>query len=306
MTELKLVVTGKYACADDVVAIELADADGRVLPAWTPGAHIEMDLAPGLTRRYSLAGGNQETWRLAVLREPHGRGGSRHIHEHLQIATTLAARGPYNHFELHDADRYIFIAGGIGITPILPMVHTVATLGTQFSLLYGGRQRTSMAFLGELSRYGRQVIVHPHDEAGPFPLDQAVAGMAAGTLVYCCGPTGLLDAVRARAQSWPDGTLHLEQFRTDADGDGFTVHLAGSGMTLAVPRDKSILDVVEEAGVAVMSSCRSGTCGTCETPVLGGTVEHRDTVLTDDERRSGQSMMICVSRSVLPTLTLDL
>ncbi|MEU5930586.1 PDR/VanB family oxidoreductase [Streptomyces antimycoticus] len=303
-----LLVTHKQSIAENVVALTLSDPDGCPLPAWTPGAHVDIALEPGLSRPYSLTGGvDSGVWRVAVLRVPTGRG-SRYLHDTVAPGSVLRIDGPRNDFPLIPARRYVFIAGGIGITPILPMVSEVERSGAEWQLYYGGRRRASMAFLDELARYGDRVHVYPEDEQGLLPLSTALRGAASGTRVYCCGPELLLDAVRQHVDERPGSTVHFERFRPtgDALGECFEVRLARSGHTLTVPPGKSILEVVEEAGVEVLSSCRTGTCGTCETAVLGGIPDHRDDVLSADERESGDVMMICTSRSLTPQLALDL
>jgi ferredoxin-NADP reductase len=220
-------------------------------------------------------------------------------------------RGPRNNFPLVDSPRYLFIAGGIGITPILAMIRTAEAAGADWRLVYGGRRRASMAFLEELARYGDRVSIHPQDETGLLDLDSLLGAPEPDTLVYCCGPEALLAAVEQRCGAWPRRSLHVERFaprpqaapvRTEA----FEVVLQQSELTLSVPPDRSILSVVEEAGVGVLSSCAEGTCGTCETRVLAGEPDHRDSVLDEDERQAKDCMMICVSRACTERLVPDL
>ncbi|MGR6921899.1 PDR/VanB family oxidoreductase [[Actinomadura] parvosata] len=307
--ERKLVVHARARAADEVITLDLRDPDGAELPSWTPGAHLDLVLAGDLVRQYSLCGDPAErtTWRIAVLREPDGRGGSAFVHDELHPGATILVRGPRNHFPLHPAPRYLFIAGGIGITPILPMVAAAEAAGAGWRLAYGGRSRASMAFVRDL-RDDDRVTVWPQDERGLLDLDALLADAAPGTLVYCCGPAPLLAAVEERC---PPDVLHLERFSPKDAGPPlvsgpFEVELAGSGRTLTVPPGRSILDVVEEAGVPVLSSCREGTCGTCETGVLAGAVDHRDSLLSAEERAAGDVMFICVSRAAGPKLVLDL
>ena len=297
--------------ADGVLGLTLRAADGAQLPPWRPGAHVDLVLEPGLVRQYSLCGDpdDRHRWRLAVLREPAGRGGSRHVHERLTPGTHLRVDGPRNHFELLPAPEYLFIAGGIGITPIMPMLAAATAAGARWRLLYGGRRRASMALLDRLAPYGDRVSVHPQDEAGLLdlsPLDTP----RPGTLVYCCGPEPLLAAVEARCAGWPEGALRVERFTPKpaefaADHD-FEVVLSCSDRTVHVPAGISVLKAIEQAGVSVLSSCREGTCGTCETGVLDGEPEHRDSILTEAERAAGDLMMICVSRCRGERLVLDL
>jgi ferredoxin-NADP reductase len=308
---LELVVTHKEKLADDVVRLTLRDPDGRPLPSWEPGAHIDLVLADDLVRQYSLCGSPEDdaAYQVAVLREPDGRGGSARVHDELAAGDRIRVDGPRNHFALVDAERYLFLAGGIGITPILPMLDRVARTGRDWRLVYGGRTRSSMAFTADLDRDDGRVTIQPQDEQGLLDLPGLLAEPKPGTAVYCCGPEPLLAAVEQHCTGWPGDALHVERFTPKAD-DGphtaFEVELAGSGRVLRVPADRSILDVAEEAGVIVLSSCREGTCGTCETGVLGGTPDHRDSVLTEAEQRAGDVMMLCVSRSSSPRLVLDL
>ncbi|GGU16995.1 PDR/VanB family oxidoreductase [Lentzea flava] len=309
---MKLLLESKKPIADGVVLLTLRHPDGHPLPAWTPGAHVDLELGDDLVRQYSLCGDPHDNTvlQVAVLREPDGRGGSQYVHDVLTAGQLIEVHGPRNHFALVEAERYLFIAGGIGITPILPMIAEVAAAGHDWRLVYGGRTRSSMAFLDELEPLGR-VEIRPQDEAGLLDLATLLGEPAPGTAVYCCGPEGLLTAVEQHCAQWPAGTLHVERFAPKPDAaqgprQGFEVELSQSGEVLRVEPDESVLEVVERAGVPVLSSCQEGTCGTCETVVLAGTPDHRDSVLTDDERENGDVMMICVSRSRSPRLVLDL
>lgn len=308
--EAEVVVERREFAADGVLALTLRHPLGKELPAWEPGAHIDVVLGPELERQYSLCGdpADRHAWRIAVLREPDGRGGSAHVHEQLGQGDKVRVRGPRNHFALRPAPRYRFIAGGIGITPILPMLAAAEAAGAEWTLLYGGRTRRTMAFTEELSRYGGdRVTVAPQDETGLLDLASVLDGVPEGTLVYCCGPGPLLDAVEARC---PAGLLQVERFapkeREDGENSEFEVELARSGRTVTVPADVSVLDAVRGAGAEVLFSCTEGTCGTCETDVLDGTPDHRDSVLTAEEQESGETMMICVSRCRGKRLVLDL
>ena len=307
--EAELVVDRRDSAADGVLALTLRHPLGEQLPQWEPGAHVDVVLGPGLERQYSLCGdpADRTAWRIAVLREPVGRGGSAHVHEQLGQGDKVRVRGPRNHFALRPAPRYRFIAGGIGITPILPMLAAAEAQGAEWTLLYGGRTRESMAFTEELSRYGDRVTVAPQDETGLLDLSSVLDGVPEGTLVYCCGPGPLLDAVEERC---PAGLLHVERFtpkeQPAAENTEFEVELAQTGTTVTVAPDVSVLDAVRASGVEVLFSCTEGTCGTCETDVLDGTPDHRDSVLTDEEREAGETMMICVSRCRGKRLVLDL
>lgn len=305
----ELQVARKERVASDVVCLTLVHPQGHTLPRWTPGAHVSILVAPGVVRQYSLCGDldDDRSWQVAVLREQ-GGAASCHLHDVVEQGGLIRVQGPRNDFTLVPADRYVFIAGGIGITPLLPMLQAASAAGTDWSLLYGGRQLTSMAFLDRLAADGSRVTVWPQDQRGLLPLPTLLARPAPGTAVYCCGPEPLLQAVVRASEHWPAGAVHLERFRarTEPDDQSFEVVLERSGLALTVPADRSVLEVVEQAGVEVLSSCRTGTCGTCETAVLRGTPDHRDAFLSDEERACSQTVLLCVSRSRTPTLVLDL
>ncbi|MEG9518321.1 PDR/VanB family oxidoreductase [Saccharopolyspora indica] len=297
--------------------LSLGSPDGTELPPWTAGAHVDLVLSADLTRQYSLCGdpGDRSVMKVAVLREPDGRGGSQFVHDKIAVGSTLRVRGPRNNFPVVDAESYLFIAGGIGITPLLPMIAQVALSGRSWRLAYGGRTRASMAYREFLeAEYPGHVEVYPMDEVGLLDLDALLAEPGSSCddkVVYCCGPEGLLTAVETACADWPQGSLHIERFAPKAGADDgprttFEVELAESQMTLTVPADKSILEVVEDAGIQILSSCQEGTCGTCETALLEGVADHRDSVLTDDERAANDTMMICVSRACSSRLVLDL
>ncbi|MGY1845245.1 PDR/VanB family oxidoreductase [Modestobacter sp. SYSU DS0875] len=312
--DVRLHVTRRTVGAEGVVVLELQDLSGADLPAWAPGAHIDLLLPGGVVRQYSLCSDpdDRSRWQIGVLREPAGRGGSAYVHDQLVEGSEVDVRGPRNNFPLEPAPRYVFIAGGIGITPIMPMAVAAEQAGAEWEFHYGGRSRTSMAFLDTLqAACGPRLTLHPQDEVGLIDLPRILDDPQPGTLVYCCGPEPLLAAVEAQCAGWPPGTLHVERFAPKEQGapvrsDSFEVELAASGLTLTVPPDRSILEVVEEAGVPVLSSCQEGTCGTCETPVLEGEVDHRDSLLTPEEQAAGETMFICVSRAACPRLVLDL
>lgn len=298
--------------AEGVVVLRLAPADRDALPAWEPGAHVDV-MTPVGPRQYSLCGdpADPARWRIAVRREQPGRGGSAWLHDAVSAGDTLELRGPRNHFLLEHADSYLFIAGGIGITPLLPMVADVAQRNVDWRLVYGGRRLSAMAFVDELRAYGERVTLWPEDERGLIDLEALLGQPRPGTLVYCCGPEPLLAAAEDRCAAWPSGALRVERFHPrdgalDGERGAFEVELAYSGLTLSVGPDETIVDVVLRAGIDVPTSCREGTCGTCETVVLEGEPDHRDSFLTPEERASGETMMICCSRSRTPRLVLDL
>lgn len=307
--ELKVQVRAIRSPSHGVRELELGPATDTPLPAWTPGAHIDLVLAPDLVRQYSLCGRPEAaTWRVAVLREPAGRGGSAHVHDVLGVGDVLTVLGPRNHFTLDPAPAYLFVAGGIGITPLLPMIAEATGAGADWRLLYGGRNRASMAYVDELVSHGPRVELRPQDEHGQLDLDAALAATPPDAVVYCCGPEPLLTAMEQRC---PAERLHVERFTARDAGavlgpDSFDVRLRRTGATVRVEAGTTVLAAVESAGVTVLQSCREGTCGTCETTVLAGRPEHRDSVLDEIERAENTTMMICVSRSLDAVLELDL
>jgi ferredoxin-NADP reductase len=254
---------------------------------------------------------DESTWKVGVLRDPNSRGGSAYVHEKLAEGATVRVRGPRNHFPLVSSPRYQFIAGGIGITPILAMIEAAEARGAEWSLLYLGRSRASMAFLDQLEG-DQRVTLAPRDEGDRFDIASLLGTPQPDTLVYCCGPSSLLDAVEEGCESWPDGSLHLERFAakqvvaSEDALDSFEVECSRSGVTVTVPEGTSIFDAVEKAGVEVLGSCMEGICGTCECDVVEGTPDHRDSVLSKSDRERGDTIMTCVSRSLSQKLVLDL
>ncbi|WP_026342585.1 PDR/VanB family oxidoreductase [Nocardia sp. BMG111209] len=306
-------VDAKTEVARDVVAVRLAEPDGGPVPRWTPGAHIDLVLDTDLVRQYSLCGDPADDRHLtvAVLREATGRGGSIRVHDKLEEGDLVEVGGPRNAFALTPAPGYLFVAGGIGITPLVPMAAAVAASGVPWRLLYGGRTRASMAFAGELlAAHPGRVDIRPEDVHGLLDLDAALDAAVTGTAVYCCGPEPLLWAVEAAVRERAGLDLHVERFAPKAavaaaSGE-FEVELARSGRVITVPATVSLLDALTGAGVPAAFSCREGTCGTCEVAVLAGTPDHRDSVLTADERAAGDVVMPCVSRCLGARLVLDL
>ena len=303
--------------AEGVVVLDLGHPDDEDLPRWEPGAHIDLLLEDGLTRQYSLCGDPNDSslWRIGVLLDPNSRGGSSYVHGNLNEGAAVRVRGPRNHFPLVDAPHYRFIAGGIGITPIMAMVEAVQRSGGDWTLLYGGRTKASMAFADDLAkRYPERVTVWPQDERGLLDLESLFKEPEDNTLVYCCGPEALLSAVEQHSSHWPAGILHIERFAAKVPTaeeaaealDQFEVVCQRSGSTFEITADQSILEVLEEEGIPILGSCYEGVCGTCEARILEGTADHRDSVLTDAEKAAGEMMLICVSRSRTERLVLDL
>ncbi|SED52631.1 PDR/VanB family oxidoreductase [Streptomyces sp. TLI_105] len=299
----KVLVTGRTTPAEGVVELRL---EGAGLPAWQPGAHIDLVLPSGLVRQYSLCGdpGDPSAYTVATRLIEDGRGGSREVHEQLHEGVEIEIRGPRNRFPLVDSPAYVFVAGGIGITPVLPMLRAAEAAGADWRLVYCGRSRATMPYLTEIEALGgERVTVVAEDESG-FPGLEFLAHLPDGTAVYCCGPDGLADAVGA---AMPEGrTPRLERFTAAATtgGTAFEVELRRSGRTLTVAADQSLLSAVREELPGIAYSCRQGFCGTCRQRVLEGEIDHRDELLTDDER--DDSMLICVSRCAGKRLVLDL
>lgn len=297
--------------AEGVVGLLLEPVDSA-LPEWSPGAHIDFSPEGGQTRQYSLCSdpADGDRWRIAVLEVADGRGGSSWIHRRVAVGDEVEIAGPRNHFAFGVAESYQFVAGGIGITPILPMVRAAERAGADWRLAYGGRTRASMAFLDELEAYEDRVAVLPQDETGLLDLPAVLGEPVPGRVVYACGPEPLLAVLEQVMAGRPDEKLRLERFSpaapVDATGAAFEVEVASTGQRIAVGEGVSIIDALSDAGVGVDFSCREGTCGTCETAVLAGVPDHRDSVLTEEEREGNDCMMICVGRCRSGPLVLDL
>jgi len=307
---IDLVVRSMTLVADGVMGVELIDPDGYLLPEWEPGAHIDVGL-DDLVRQYSLCGSTADRTRylVAVLQEPKSRGGSSFIHEILRPGDLVEVGGPRNHFSLAPAKEYLFVAGGIGITPILPMIEQAERDRIPWRLHYGGRTRISMAFTDRLKQYGDRVALQPEDEAGRLDIASILGDPKDGVAVYCCGPTGLINAVEAGCSHWPDGALNVERFAgkdlSGLESKPFTIRCDRSDLNLEVGASETILDVLEGAGIGVANACRDGVCGSCEVAVLGGRPEHRDSFRAagDDDCTS---IAVCVSRSRTSEIVLDL
>jgi ferredoxin-NADP reductase len=302
----------KRPLSDGVIELQLTPASGGEAPSWEPGAHVDLHLPGGMIRQYSLCGDPSSlgSLRVAVLREADGRGGSRYLHDVAAVGDELRVGLPRNNFALEPSPRYLFIGGGIGITPLVPMITAVRGTGAAWSLVYGGRSRRSMAFLDTLEG-APEAEIAPEEEVGLLDLAAILAAPREDTLIYCCGPEPLLVAVEEAAAHWREGALQVERFKArgdlpSGDGNAFEVVLARSGISLTIEPGQTILEAVSAAGVPVPSSCQEGTCGTCETIVLEGEPEHRDSVLTPADRAAGDCMMICCSRARTSRLVLDL
>jgi vanillate O-demethylase ferredoxin subunit len=286
--------------------------EGAPLPAFTPGAHVDLHLANGLVRQYSLASPPEERDRyvVGVKRDPASRGGSAFMHDTLRVGMEVEVGVPRNNFELHaDGAPAVLIAGGIGVTPIACMVDRLRRDGRAWSLHYSVRDRAEAAFLKELG--GERTRLHVDAESGGALLDIAaiVAAAPADAHLYCCGPAPMLDAFEAAAKGRPAACVHVERFAPvapSATGGGYTVRLAASGRSVAVKPGQTILEALREIGIEVQASCEQGICGTCETRVLGGVPDHRDSLLSPEEKAGNRVMMVCCSGSLSDELVLDL
>ena len=312
---ISLRVTRKQLLTKDITWFELADPQGQALPSFTPGAHITIQTPSGVRRSYSLCGEPEQhaTWQIAVKRDIKGRGGSQNLVDEVQVGDLLPTLPWANLFELNEAaPAYIFVAGGIGITPILSMIRHLRSQGrTDFKLYYSTQNAEGRAFLDELNspELADHVTIH-HDHGDPAQaLDLwPIFERPTSAHVYCCGPQGLMDSVRDMTGHWPTERIHFESFGAAqtgfAENQAFDVVLQKSGKRVSVPAHQSILDTLRGCGHLIPSSCESGSCGCCRTTLISGEVEHRDMVLRPDERAS--HIMVCVSRAASKELVLDL
>lgn len=311
-------VSGVRAEAKDIISLELTSPDGAELPPFAPGAHLELHLRNGQIRHYSLLNDPAERHRyvIAVGLASQSRGGSRFIHGSLRQGDTLTVVGPRNNFSLDErAERFCFVAGGIGITPILSMLRWCIRNGKAWRLAYAARNRARAAFYEDIRALDpAHVQLHFSDERDGchLAIDDLVSSLAEDEHLYCCGPDPLMQAVKQAGAAVAE-RMHFEWFTAPqtpphaaGDDEGFEVVLRRSGRTLRVADDQSILDALEANGLEVPFSCRAGICRTCETPVCAGIPEHRDHVLSDEERAANDCMLICVSRALTPALELDL
>ncbi|SDU74855.1 PDR/VanB family oxidoreductase [Gordonia westfalica] len=304
-------VTARRPVADRVDEFVLSSASGEPLPAWSAGSHVDLVAPSGVVRQYSLCPAGAGSYRVVVERRADGRGGSMSVHDDLAVADEAWISVPRNHFALTRALGYVFVAGGIGITPILALIDEARAAGRPWRLLYIGRSRAEMAYADELAAaHPDHVTVHESRVSGRLNLGEALAGLPRGTAVYACGPATMLDAVADACAPQPAVDSFTERFTAAiADrvpSEEFELSLAMSGVTLTVPEDRTILEALDGAGVVAPSSCREGMCGTCETGVVSGEVDHRDAVLSPEERSENESMMICVSRCTSGRLVLEL
>lgn len=317
--DLNVRVAARHEEADGILTFELVSTDGRPLPPFTAGSHIDVQIRDGLVRQYSLANDPADSrhYLIGVLREPQSRGGSAAMHEAVKVDDMLRISMPKNHFALErDARRSLLFAGGIGITPILCMAERLARLGADFELHYCTRSPARTAFAARIRDSAFAPRVHFHFDDGPaaqkLDLAAALGPVQDSTHVYVCGPGGFMDFVLggARDAGWPQARLHSEYFAAqpqDTAGDtAFTVRLASSGKVVEVPADRTVVQALAAAGIDVPTSCEQGVCGTCLTRVLEGCPDHRDAYLTDEERACNDQFLPCCSRAKTPSLVLDL
>ncbi|ANY25035.1 PDR/VanB family oxidoreductase [Gordonia terrae] len=306
-------VVSRRRIARRVDEFVLTSSGGEALPPWTAGSHIDLHTPAGPVRQYSLLSAPDDTdkYRIAVERRLDSRGGSVSAHDDVEVGAEVTISMPRNHFALTRALGYVFVAGGIGITPVLALVDEAHRSGRPWRLVYVGRSRADMAFVEDVeSRYPGQVTVHESGRSGRLDVGDVLAGLARGTAVYTCGPPSMLDAVARVCEPQPAVDSFAEKFTatsTESEANAeFELSLAFSGVTVTVPADRTILDVLDGRGVVAPSSCREGVCGTCETGVVSGEVDHRDSILSPEERSENESMMICVSRCTSGRLVLEL
>jgi ferredoxin-NADP reductase len=314
---MTMVVAGVEHLAPDVVMVHLRAQDGSDLPPWQPGDHLELVLPSFRIRHYSLCGDplDRSTYTVAILRVPAGRGGSIEVHEALAAGIELQVRGPRNNFALVDAPGYLFLAGGIGITPLLAMAQHVSGGPVPWRLIYGARDRDAIVFTDRLTDLGaQQVSFVPEDEQGRPDFAAEIAAAPAGTAIYCCGPAGMIKEVeRVCAELDRRPELHIERFGGQgsiAEVEGvnteFELELAHTGVVLRIPADRTALEMVQEILPDHPYSCLGGQCGSCEVAVLAGEVDHRDEVLSDAERAANRARTLCVSRARSDRLVIEL
>jgi phthalate 4,5-dioxygenase reductase subunit len=311
---LPMRVTRNDKIADGIHLLEFRDAGGKALPEFSAGAHIAIHVPNGLLRKYSLCNdpAERDRYLVAVKREADGRGGSAALIDNVKTGDELMVAPPVNDFKLPPrAQDFLFIAGGIGITPIMAMIRQLRAEGKRFRLFYCSRSPETTAFLDELNapEFKDNVTIH-YDQGDPsrsLDLRPILAERKNREHLYCCGPRPLMEAVRKMTDHWSSAAVHFEAFseaETHKPTDKpFKVRLARSGAVVDVPTDKTILEALREHGLEVPSSCETGTCGTCRTKLLAGIADHRDLVLHDHER--ADTIMLCVSRALTDEITID-
>lgn len=313
---LQAVVTHRWMEAKGILGVELQAVDGNVLPPFTAGSHVDLHLPNGLIRQYSLCNDPSERRRyeLGIALAPESRGGSQYIHASLQVGQRLQVGVPRNNFPLvRNAAQFLFVAGGIGVTPILSMIRQADGWRIPWRLLLCVRDREHLPYQAFLAQFGDRVVTHVDAEAGGTKADLQcfLEEEPVAAHIYVCGPEGLMGAVAGLAQENSLGNVHFERFAAvsavvPAGNHVFRLRLVRSGKEFLVEEGKSILETLENAGIAHPFACREGLCRSCEAPILGGQADHCDFVLSDVEREENRSIMVCVSRAKTDVLELDL
>jgi ferredoxin-NADP reductase len=298
--------------APGVLSLDLTAPDLMPLPGFEPGSHIDLHLPNGVMRQYSLCGdaGDTSHYRVAI-RSVGGGLSSQFIHRKLRPGELLTVSAPRNNFVFDEAENYLFIAGGIGITPLLPMMRAATSAQKPWTLLYCNRHDDEAPFLDEIRALGGTLSLHSSAAGTRLDVAARLANAQPNTLAYCCGPERLMLAVEEATAGWPEGSVRFEWFAprsrpADETSGSFEVVCQASGVALTVPPDKTVLATLHDAGIEVPCSCEQGICGTCEVRVLSGEVDHRDSIQSQAERATNQSMMVCVSRARSPQLLLDI
>ena len=302
----RIEVTEVHNECDDVVRLVLRTPNSQTLPMWSPGSHIDL-IIDVFNRKYSLCGSpsRKTSYEIAVLKEPQGKGGSVHIHDQVKVGQFARIVGPKNHFRLDEsAAEYILIAGGIGITPIIAMADRLKLLGKKYFIHYAGKSKSSMAMREKLmSDHAGQLKMYSKSDGERLSLTVITRDVSEGKQIYACGPERLLDELASIGADWPDNTLHMERFSSQNpalnpdDEHKFNVRLKDSDITVRVEADQTILDALLSVGIDAPHDCKEGICGTCEVAVLDGEIDHRDHVLTNQEKSSQDRMMTCCSRA---------
>jgi tetrachlorobenzoquinone reductase len=301
----------RYAAAD-INLYEMRRPDNAVLPPAAPGAHIDVHLPNGIMRQYSLvtADGDPHAYVIGIKRDRMSRGGSAFIHDKLRVGQTFEVGGPRNHFPLDETVRHtVLVAGGIGITPIWAMAQRLQKRSRSFELHYACRERREAAFVEQIEAMPQAHLHVDHEEGGkPLNIASIVAAAPADAHYYCCGPLPMLSAYEAATAALDSAQVHAEYFMPKAQAaceGNFMVELHRTGQTFAIPEGRTILQVLREAGVAAPYSCEEGICGACQVRVVSGTPDHRDSVLSEREKQSGETMLICCSGSKSEKLVID-
>lgn len=309
----QLVVVDRIQRSASVTEFVLERADGTRLPDWAPGAHIDVVLPSGKIRQYSLCGDRwtPHQYRIAVQREDDGTGGSVEMHDAIHIGDTISFGGPRNNFRLAPAQQYRFIAGGIGITAVLPMIDQAEKLGLEWQLLYLGKTAERMAYRHLADHYAGRVTMHTSHDNGRTSIRQWLGELPEDTMVYACGPEAMLDALPEECPELPEQFLRTERFtntlaEATVSSEPYELVLYRSGRVIQAPGTTPVVEVLATAGADVITSCAKGVCGTCEVEVVEGDIDHRDAILDDDERAANTCMFPCVSRALSKRLVLDL